>query len=1190
MLSAQQSAVIAYTGSTYGYLRNDDQELTNPKSLSRAFLTSYDGVRSINPQTILVGTGNNFAPEYGARTKNGKPLQRDHPNLADNAAVDFFREHYDAIVPGQLDFYFGAEYLRQIAADPELPLLGANLIITQAHTTPPAQPLCAPAQLLLPTQVSLPIQAGSTQGGKGKGGSGSGSAGGAAGGSGGGGKGKGGSAQGQGGTGQTQVCVQAAQPSSTAQVGNRPASQPITLISPTPSEIFSWTTEFEFSVPSADISSAELCPERELSTPQLASCLQLEQSDTPRSDGRRPGSTIYRFDISLSDLPLTPFQQANGNITMTLRDVPSSKSGTFQRPALYPGSSSNLCINSVTLGHICTLLHVTRPLVPKLWIQIERQGVQYVLFGIVDPTTEASISQENLSWDVGNQIGYKVHVLDPDAPLEQLIRVFERRVCQGKSDSECRQALDQWNVILLAQMPSASARTLASVLAARHYRLTSLISAADEYTYIPYANSELQSSTDISSPLLCHMDPATGKKNCDVNMLVPAPTFTPQPITREIRRIPDQQLTPIAVNPLQVIETTPHSNAGKHYVSYLNRAVDTTGAAFIDACGNESNIFRPTIQALDSLAAQRLPPPRAGLICNQASPFECLTLAAMRDVFEADAAMLQRRDFYTGCMYGEDFTALQAPTPVPAAIREAVDRTLWNSAFLTRASVSGATLRSILQASEAVAVANQSSTSRPLQPGGDLLMLGITQANGTYYVNGVAIDDSKIYSIATVDQLALGDAEYPQFAQIDLTSPNVFIGADKITFRPADLAKAALGLGSAIALTRQLVIAQAPLPAPTRALGSGNLIATNPLVHAGSVEVSTQNRNLWSMTLQQGAAGYAFSNPNQTDASIGQNFSGVTNPNVASPHTQSLSGSDIFRLNFQWTAYASLGADQQLSFMRTKQGAITPPSGPVVTTTTGAPLPTQTVSLSGNTAIVSPFVELQKHRYQAHWKLALRPATFSVDVLPNTQFLKSASKTEVYELTVQRQKGLAQSIGVRYEHDNLNYFEAGYIHQNSMHIVSSLTINGVTTPLTASTTLQSISQGFTPNPNDPLATAGYKSYMQDGGYWLGLLTKPLWPRSKVVYQGITFGNFFAYGSNGTPSILTRYAVEVGNSLQVPIWGNLAISPAYNIFFFQDQSHATGNSLVRRDLLLQLNYQFDWHQGLAWGETLKGKSN
>ena len=74
---------------------------------------------------------------------------------------------------------------------------------------------------------------------------------------------------------------------------------------------------------------------------------------------------------------------------------------------------------------------------------------------------------------------------------------------------------------------------------------------------------------------------------------------------------------------------------------------------------------------------------------------------------------------------------------------ELVGRVLWNSGYLTRVSVSGATLRSILQNSEKIKQQEESSTNEPLVRNQDLVTLGVSKANGLYFVDGAAIDDTR---------------------------------------------------------------------------------------------------------------------------------------------------------------------------------------------------------------------------------------------------------------------------------------------------------------------------------------------------------------------------------------------------------------------------------------------------------------
>jgi hypothetical protein len=250
------------------------------------------------------------------------------------------------------------------------------------------------------------------------------------------------------------------------------------------------------------------------------------------------------------------------------------------------------------------------------------------------------------------------------------------------------------------------------------------------------------------------------------------------------------------------------------------------------------------------------------------------------------------------------------------------------------------------------------------------------------------------------------------------------------------------------------------------------------------------------------------------------------------------------------------------------------------------------VSLSANTFILSPFLELQNHRFHRQWKwIVIRPATFSTDVAQNRQFLKTASKDLEYVLLLERQRNWQPSLGVRYEFNSLNFLELGYMHQEATNVLSGLTVNGKFTQLTSGTTPSSVTSKVTPNTGD-VAVPTFNTFKQDGAYWLGMFTYRLpLPHTKIDYQVLTFGNFFAYGPSATTSsVLTRYAAQFSNSLQISVWGNLSLAPGFNMFFFQDQNHLPGNSLVRRDLNLQLNYLFDWHQGLAWRDVIRGKSN
>ncbi len=397
--------------------------------------------------------------------------------------------------------------------------------------------------------------------------------------------------------------------------------------------------------------------------------------------------------------------------------------------------------------------------------------------------------------------------------------------------------------------------------------------------------------------------------------------------------------------------------------------------------------------------------------CTSDKAFQCLALDAMREQLDADIAFLQQNDFYSGCNY-------EGPVdPLGWAPSEAVGRILWNGGYLTRASVSGATLRAILQNSDKIKQQEQSSTIEPVVRKQDLVTLGISKANGLYFVDGAAVDDNKIYSVATSDQLAFETGAYPQFGQVDLVAPSVFTGWDKQTYAIAQLASLPfLSPTKACPLGRQEVVAAGPAEQDPRKppLGPKSV----PLEGVTPAELAVQNRNFLTITLQQASIGYTNSKPSQTDANINSNLVGVTNPNVASPHSDNLSYSDAFRLLYQLTARWNLGFDQLITFARSRQVV----AGASQTTPSGQVIPAESINLSANSLIVSPFVEFQPHRYQGkHWKVVARPATFSAQLSRTLQFLPTMTKNVEYELNLRRQENWQPSVGGRYEKDSLNF-------------------------------------------------------------------------------------------------------------------------------------------------------------------------
>ncbi|MGC2109681.1 MAG: hypothetical protein WA655_09200 [Candidatus Korobacteraceae bacterium] len=969
------------------------------------------------------------------------------------------------------------------------------------------------------------------------------------------------------------------------------------LVSPSADSIYPWSSEFQVSLPetftkltglylcSWDASRLTLKDDKT----DIRDCTLLEPLKMQKTEAEGASKTVplvgrvseQDIPIGADGLPKDPLYivRADGSVTPKYRLLPDTNvqvCATRENPK-DAQQKDDKKKDEPQKAEICTAtpLRVQRPFFPRAWVTV-RGEVNYAIFGALDPALTGLISPENSSFGDNDEYISQIKIPDPAPALEQLRVTFERLNPEPHP---------HWTYVLLAQMPRSTAQALSAALQWRQEHPPKGVPGHPSYHF------------DV---MLSAADSAEATPDMDLTLdqdRRPTPIITPHPIVIESKMR----------NPLSLLQIDTADIHHAHYINHTDpdedeqpvvaehctdadqdaQVVIAKHCFFQHACKSYKTINAALQCKSDDYLEQQLPLTQRKL-CSANNSFQCLALEMMREQLDADVAFLQQNDFYNECNYEGPEGGNTAWAPI-----EMVGRVLWNSGYLTRVSVSGATLRTILQNSDKIKQQEQSSTSEPTVRKQDLVTLGVSKANGLYFVDGAAVDDNKIYAVAASDQLAFETGAYPQFGQLDLVAPSVYVGWDKHTYSVAQLATLPfIPPTQADALDRNKVVAHGPAESePLKApLGPKSI----PLANASETELAVQNRNFLTLTLQQASIGYTNSKPSQTDANVNSNLAGVTNPNVASPHSDSLSYSDAFRLIYQRTAHWNVGFDQLISFSRSRQGSLT---GTTQMTPSGQVVPSESINLSANSLIASPFVEFQLHRYQGkHWKLVARPITFSTQLSRTLQFLPTGTKGLglVYELNLRRQENWQPSAGGRYEKDALNFFEAGYLNQTARNVLAGLDIDGTPHSLTAGVTAAEVAAMAMPKPNSgSVAIPIYGTFHQQGGYWLGMYTRALFGHAKnvkITYQGLTYGNFFAYGPvDLTSTALTRYAAELANSLQVQLWGNISIGPSYNVFWFQDQSHSAGDNLTRRDWNLQLNYQFDWHQGIEWKYALAGKT-
>lgn len=123
-------------------------------------------------------------------------------------------------------------------------------------------------------------------------------------------------------------------------------------------------------------------------------------------------------------------------------------------------------------------------------------------------------------------------------------------------------------------------------------------------------------------------------------------------------------------------------------------------------------------------------------------------LHIMREQAHADIALLEKRELYTLLSIDDR----DGPTNPP--LQKILDRMLWEGSTLQKVTISGATLKAVLQRSKSYSEAESSSTVRVHTRGLPLLSAGVIpgKSKGEYVVNGLLLDDNRPYSIAIAER------------------------------------------------------------------------------------------------------------------------------------------------------------------------------------------------------------------------------------------------------------------------------------------------------------------------------------------------------------------------------------------------------------------------------------------------------
>lgn len=344
---------------------------------------------------------------------------------------------------------------------------------------------------------------------------------------------------------------------------------------------------------------------------------------------------------------------------------------------------------------------------------VTKGGVSTAVFGLVDPALLSSVGRLNygyLNQKRANETSIAVGGLS-DALGQAWMRCKQDPVCGAKTTRK----------VLLAQMPAIKASQFVSSL-----------------------NKELIFDLVIAQPDKDHETGNADLTRRSVDDGQPGLVVTPGEIYSD-------------GDPRSISLRVQHATVTRSDKDWILCNTSSGDAWPQSVPAERTGVPGPgTLRAAAAAALQKLNPPGLDLSTwSTAQILQRLALTVMQRKHHADVSMLQSRDLFEPRHYGFE--------PVtPQNLQEVLDRVFPKGDLAFRIPVTGATLAAVMTASDAFAAQDEDPLNTDPQTGRGVASLGLfkEKANDNWIVNGALVDPAKLYSITLSDYMALGDTGY----------------------------------------------------------------------------------------------------------------------------------------------------------------------------------------------------------------------------------------------------------------------------------------------------------------------------------------------------------------------------------------------------------------------------------------------
>jgi 2',3'-cyclic-nucleotide 2'-phosphodiesterase (5'-nucleotidase family) len=849
----------------------------------------------------------------------------------------------------------------------------------------------------------------------------------------------------------------------------------------------------------------------------------------------------------------------------------------YRLPTLYAGVNYGLCLDDVVpYPHEphCTRFYVARPffLSPRCrWDKVDQcSPTEYdepyvikkvgnklvVIFGVIDPDMKSLIGRDNLSWEnTAHHQDFKtqVDILDPRPALEQALQLFDEANPnpQGKVYK-----------VLLAQMSRGKAEELAT-----HFGFDVVIAEAEDYE-----------RTTINEMVLLHPDKTPSREN-PFRAFIAAPWKGYNASSKTL------------VNPLRKLDLWDQR--------FPNLCADCRTLVLE---GDHDDKIEANETATEDMIAMKYGTLAQGLLnkgasCNQTSTpdedniarcedlFRTATLRLMQQETHADIACLQKRDFYWG----------------PFQEGHGIERILWMGNYLQVLSVKGATLKSVLAQSDNFDQLDLQSTQQNEELGRGLVTFGIEKAlDGDYLVDGVQLDPTRLYTVATSNHIIAGDTGYPdlfdaQLADVKLPAPpqkgefdnrRISTVVCKGLARPNDCVE---GRGLIFASTQEQPSEAAPSTWQRigawgfKSFGRPNLPTDQKTTSPESLALDHPD---WRLSLRELSLNFSATRNNLNEVQRVTELAGVSEQGANAAKGHSID----FSSHADWERRARFMDEfvrTQLEYKVTSTASTTA-IGSNNTIVSAPP----NVSVSKNRAVIDAgffWHAFTTHKYYPKLGFILQPFRFDTQLVENALEVKAhfdpSTVTETqpsFKLPLERTRNFLARGGLRAENAE-SHVEVGVESGWQVNALQSLIFNTGTCGLeagsanTLTSCLSSQKVPFDPatirqNRNTRSLKATYADFD-----W----TVPLPSKFSVELQdeGELFGP-----ANGDNSTDTLYRNDAILKTSLPIFANLKLEPGIERFDYENKENHI--HLGTWAPILKLTFNFDKYSGGKWGKSIR----